>query len=341
MEALNYCTHAIEGLKNNAQNFMPEMPSTYKNILRVAELLKQAVKFRLPDNGDLFEDGLRALPAIFRLPYPIIAAEFQITKEGLGQGALAMRGETLDRSSKRIALAIEINSDNYDQYSWMLSQQKYDLLTSDGAVAIIPVFYVDAKQHWAIPPLGIVIPSRKIDDNSALFNKTKELYGGSLPQGVKKLPLEIHTTDLMPEYASKLEQESGLSYVMATAQQDSHDESRAILGLIEILSCNNVTTETIPAPKSLNKRRIAKGRVPMYEFKVLTLDFKDSHETTTKTSGGTHASPRVHLRRGHIRRLPNKNVWVNAAVVGNRKMGVVMKDYSVNSLVESGRENEK
>lgn len=341
MEALNYCTHAIEGLKNSAQNFMPEMPSTYNNILRVTELLKQAVKFRLPDNGDLFEDGLRALPAIFRLPYPIIAAEFRITNEGFGQGALAMRGEALDRSSKRIALAIEINLGNFDQYSWMLSQQKYDLLTSDGAIAIIPVFYVDAKQHWAIPPLGIVIPSRKIDDNLTLFNKTKELYGGSLPQGVKKLPLEVHTTDLMPEYASNLEQESGLSYVMATAQQDSHDESRAILGLIETLSCNNVTTETIPAPKPLNKQRIAKGKIPMYEFKVLTLDFQDGHESTTKSSVGTHASPRIHLRRGHIRRLPNKNVWVNATVVGNRKMGVVMKDYSVNSLVESGGDNEK
>ena len=341
MEALNYCTHAIEGLQNSAQNFMQDMPSTHKNILRVAELLKQAIKFRLPDNGDLFEDGLRALPAIFRLPYPIVAAEFQITSNGLGQGPLAICGETLDRSTKRIALAIEINADNYDIYSWMLSPQKYDLLTSDGAIAIIPVFYVDAKQHWAIPPLGIVIPSRKIDDNTILFNKTKELYGGSLPQGVKRLPLEIHATDLMPEYASKLEQENGLSYVMATAQQDSHDESRAILGLIEILSCNNVSTATIEAPKSLNKRRTAKGKVPMFEFKVLTLDFQDSPEATTKSLGGTHASPRIHLRRGHIRRLPEKNVWVNATVVGNRKMGVVMKDYSVNPNIELGGKNDK
>jgi hypothetical protein len=50
---------------------------------------------------------------------------------------------------------------------------------------------------------------------------------------------------------------------------------------------------------------------------------------TNKASGGTHASPRVHLRRGHIRRLPGKNIWVNATIVGNSDLGVVIKDYSV------------
>ncbi|MBI5430518.1 MAG: hypothetical protein HY938_08690 [Nitrosomonadales bacterium] len=332
MEALNFSTHAIEGLQESATHFMPGMPKTARNILRIADLLKQAIKFRLPDNGDLFEDALRALPAIFRLPYPIVAAEFRVTTDQLGQGPLAVRGENLDRSSKRIALAIEINTDNFDAYSWMLPQSKYDLLTLDGAIAIIPVFYIDAKQHWAIPPLGIAILSKKIDSTPALLERTKEIYGGDIPKGTKQLPLEMHTMDLMPEYAHELEIEQGVSHVMATAQQDTHDESRAIMGLIEILSCNNVRTETIPAPKALNKKRTAKGKTPLYEFKVLTLDFQDVHAVKTTSSQNTHASPRIHLRRGHIRRLENKTIWVNAAVVGNRKLGIVTKDYSVNPL---------
>lgn len=40
--------------------------------------------------------------------------------------------------------------------------------------------------------------------------------------------------------------------------------------------------------------------------------------------GSSHSGPGVHLRRGHIRRLKTKNVWVNACVVGN-KLRVLFK----------------
>ncbi|MDD2775704.1 MAG: hypothetical protein PHU06_07100 [Gallionella sp.] len=331
MEALNYCTHAIESLQLSVPRFLPHMPKTSQNILRVIELLKQAVKFRLPDNGGLFEDGLRALPAVFRLPYPIIAAEFSITNEGLGDGSLAMRGEELDRSTKRIALAIEINEVNFHSYSWLLPipEELHELLTSDGAIAIIPVFYRDSKKEWDIPPLGLVIPARKVVANNNALNMTQEIYEGKFPKGSKMHPLEAYPIDLMPEYADQLEQEEGLNYVMATAQQDSHDEMKAIMGLVEILSCSNVCTETIPASHALNKKRTSKGKPPLFEFKVLTLDFQDN-KTNASEKGGTHSSPRIHLRRGHIRRLPTKSIWVNATVVGNRQLGMVSKEYAVN-----------
>ena len=46
--------------------------------------------------------------------------------------------------------------------------------------------------------------------------------------------------------------------------------------------------------------------------------------------GGTHASPRTHLRRGHIRRLRwGPKVWVNSCVVNPGAIGGVNKDYAV------------
>nr|MCF1501516.1 hypothetical protein [Allorhizobium sp. Av2] len=46
------------------------------------------------------------------------------------------------------------------------------------------------------------------------------------------------------------------------------------------------------------------------------------------TGGGSHASPRLHLRRGHLRRLPEKTVWVRAAMIGAAsETGTVTKDY--------------
>ena len=77
-QALNYCTQAIESLTEQSRNFEFDSPMTAQNIRKVAALLQESVKFYLPDNGRLFDDGLRALPAVFRLPYPIIAGEFRI-----------------------------------------------------------------------------------------------------------------------------------------------------------------------------------------------------------------------------------------------------------------------
>ena len=309
------------------------MPRTARNIENVAQLLRQSVKFLLPDNGDLFEDGLRALPAVFRLPYPVIAAEFRITQDAPEhQQPLAIRGEQLHTSTKRIALAVEINSDNFDTFSWMLPQEKYELLTSDGAIAIIPVCYIDSNSKWIIPPYGIVIPARKSMGTLAMAMTSVDVFGGEVPKGMKHVPLEMHPTFLMPEYARQLEASNDTSYILATVSQDNHDESRAILNLIEILSCRNVTTETVSAPIALNKKREAKGKTPLFEYKILLLDMRAEHSNSAETSGGTHASPRIHLRRGHIRRLPNKIVWVNASVVGNRKAGIVTKDYSISKM---------
>ncbi len=46
--------------------------------------------------------------------------------------------------------------------------------------------------------------------------------------------------------------------------------------------------------------------------------------------GGTHASPRLHLRRGHPRQYaPGKYCWVQPCVVGNKAAGMVHKDYAI------------
>lgn len=46
--------------------------------------------------------------------------------------------------------------------------------------------------------------------------------------------------------------------------------------------------------------------------------------------GGTHASPRWHMRRGHWRNYKSgKRVWVEQMEVGDKSKGVIVKDYVV------------
>lgn len=99
---------------------------------------------------------------------------------------------------------------------------------------------------------------------------------------------------------------------------------------LSALACENVSTDTDHKPDAkLNKARVKKGKTPLFEYKVLKINTQVS-ATDANDSSGTHASPRTHLRRGHIRKLKNgKTIWVNGCVVSGSKEGIVNKDYLV------------
>ena len=100
-----------------------------------------------------------------------------------------------------------------------------------------------------------------------------------------------------------------------------------IVELLDALSCRNVVLETVPA-KPLTQRQAKWGVLPYDEYKVLTLDVPGAANTP---GDGTHGgrSPREHLRRGHIRRLPEHHVWVNSTVVNAGAAGKIHKSYKV------------
>lgn len=104
--------------------------------------------------------------------------------------------------------------------------------------------------------------------------------------------------------------------------------SNIILSMLSALACSNSSLIKQSAPIKLNKSRIKKGKQPFFSYKVLTIDTK-ADAKQQKGGIGTGNTKRVHLRRGHIRRLPDKTVWVNPCVVGDKSKGMVTKDYRV------------
>lgn len=113
-------------------------------------------------------------------------------------------------------------------------------------------------------------------------------------------------------------------------QTVSFSEIAELAGLfLSVLNCSNIEYIDNPAPENLNRKRIAAGKVPLFSYKTLHVK-TDAREVNRNPMGGTHASPRVHLRRGHVRRLSEtRNTWVSACVVGNRERGMVHKEYAV------------
>lgn len=102
-----------------------------------------------------------------------------------------------------------------------------------------------------------------------------------------------------------------------------------VLGFITALACSNVIESDQKAELKLNKSRTKKGKQPFFNYKILTIDTQKHRNDKKGGASSTHNSPRAHLRRGHIRRLEDRNVWVNPCVVGDKTKGVIDKEYKV------------
>ncbi|MEI7836952.1 MAG: hypothetical protein WCK05_11170, partial [Planctomycetota bacterium] len=75
--------------------------------------------------------------------------------------------------------------------------------------------------------------------------------------------------------------------------------------------------------------RLARPASTLFDYHILTIRPNAEHGPPGDR-GGSHASPRTHLRRGHIRRHPTAGrVWVNSTLVNPSALGSVNKDYAV------------
>lgn len=98
-----------------------------------------------------------------------------------------------------------------------------------------------------------------------------------------------------------------------------------IARFLSAIACKNVSIVDIHPPEKLQKKRLKNGKQPLFTFKILNIG---QPKGGGSFSAGDSGSVRVHLRRGHPRQyLPGKWTWVQPCVVGDKKKGIVHKDY--------------
>ncbi|MBF0148191.1 MAG: hypothetical protein HQL85_18705 [Magnetococcales bacterium] len=330
--AYNYSPHAMESLTTWARwlerNRMPKAAETTRELLKA---LKDSVKFMLPKGGKLFDSHLPTPGEmeLFKLPYPVVAAEFP-----------AQRTESDDIQStynsnicsKRIALALDIDARGQSDYC-----QFQDFPSGyTGATLIWPIDFHDNIQAWRPSWCGILefrgYPLEKPGawQKQALMEEKREMNNPFLRLSPFVLQRDLFLLGEIGENQVKFLESQNMS-VHYSGIGDTQAESTAIRQMCSVLNCSNIRAQSLAAPRNLNKKREKKGKSPFFEYKVLEVDgtpggLKSPH------GGGSHASPRVHIRRGHIRHLPTHNVWVQACVVGDKKNGVIHKDYRVCTL---------
>ncbi len=260
----------------------------------IIPLALKAPRFLMPIGGKTVEFDSRHLALPLKLPYPCVVMEFEDvdTYRGLFKAILIAIERAVPRGTVVDLYRVDTVGRQTGSIKWRWSPFKLCL--------------TQWVSQWAP---HFVVPMRK--------------YPTREGETVNVWAVDIRSEEVFSDkYFPNGYRNDGEQGVFTKTDEQ-------LLALLSTLQCSNVTTANIPAPTALNKKRIAKGKLPFVEYKILTV--AHSHHPDISL-GGHHASPRQHLRRGHIRRIAkNRTVWVHQCLVGDPKKGTIVKDYRVNA----------
>lgn len=198
----------------------------------------------------------------------------------------------------------------------------------DDMIRIRPEEYVPSRQGhrcWAISGFEAAIvlkdPGRERSSaritNAALRFRATRGFGLSNP-----LPSGAH----------------GLDWSTISWENNAKNIGQYVLQALVCLAAKGIKLEQATPSRVINKLRKAKGKPPQAEHHIVVID-PERILREPRNEHGTHASPRMHWRRGHIRTLADgRKVQVHACIVGDPKAGWVTHDYEVRTspvLVES------
>lgn len=320
ISARNYAAQAQVDLIKYAE-FLKKKGSVNdaSDCLSLAKDIGESVKFSLPNGGRLLNDGLRGLiTQRLNLPFDKICVEFFSDDSPFGKKRVIFAKElNFDEAITIISQSIEVSEKANVDIMKMNEGSNHNFIkaATDSKKYILVRGTVNSDHARIIPsPFSALV--------------TSDWYEEYAPEqknaiGIKLLPISLQE-NIINENVENINTDVFLSWVSS--------DIGAVLELCEALSCSNIAAESIGGLKrELNKKHAAKRKLPFYDTKVLTIKAPIIKKDNKKRNAGNGVSPRQHLRRGHIRRLADRNIWVNACVVGSQKNGVINKSYRITS----------
>jgi len=324
-QPLNYSVKASADLISAPA---PGAPLTRSAMRYLADKLKSAEVFQLPDGGQLL-DREKTPPEVpglmFRPPFPVIACEYPVARPHRIDHYY-----TVASSSRRIALAWDWNPDDLPAHL----KRVPGILALPPGVCVTSIFYLDSAKLWgcAAGAVHMAYDGAWLDVAEHLprsrFMSTMLANGRLAKDIMKGRGMESTFLPLCPEYLMAYRaSEASMAGAVDTARADINDEAVAYTDLCYALACKNVSTERISASATLNISRARSGKPPFKDFHILKVGGDACASNSLGTGEG--AGPRTHLRRGHIRRLgEGRLTWVSQTMVHGRK-DFVRKAYAV------------
>lgn len=335
LQTLNYSTHCLENWSENFDHLEPgdADPLLLAIIRSLAKVIAGAPKFQLSDGGRPMNDekSITRMFSSLRLPFPCVVLEYAAI------GPVSAKEVT---SSKRLAIVWDLQHGSPAIFTTLTAKS----LSARPGLLVQSVSYVNSHDIW-MPIMGMIeidtqSPVSKIDDFDEAGNEFfKELVEHRIERDGNK-PLISYPVTVYPTHPAIFDQVEMPSQVTDVLIADSGDEVLSAISFGALTACANVTSEVIKAPALLNKKRLAKNKTPFFDVRILAVEdggYSPSTAQGKSTATGGHASPRTHLRRGHIRKLPEKVIWVNAALVNPGSDSLKTPTYKLNT--KASRDN--
>lgn len=329
--AKNYAAQAEKFLREDLRGYMTARD--YASLMdQFVNEIKQSVHFALPDTGSIFDDDKKGIRGEkVRLPFPKITIEYYCPeiKEVHDDSVWASKRLIYAQEVLTKDLREKIDAANRDQQD-IVRQAVFNFEDEDIWIIVRAAVFYPHLNMWHPDVIGWVMPSSW---DQEMFHNLVPITDRGTDYTNGETRMHGFPVSLCPDM---LEQSQNVDDkdALECAMKDIASEVSAVLELCEALSCSNVHHHVVEQINpTVNERRIRDGKTPLYETRTLWIDVPGSDSGSSEHQGGTHRSPRQHLRRGHIRNLQSgKKVWVNATVVGSRDNGVINKAYGIKKL---------
>lgn len=352
----HFCTHALDDLIEYV-NTMGADKGAYEAYSREAvRWLRQSVKFAFDEEEahsvpqELAKQWLCEDP---KLPFEIIAIE--------------MTGEHEDSHNQlfdSVYLCVNLNIISKDIYAPI--QEDLDLIDDSqgfliwpiqrpkNAVAVYGGEWPDGKgdRRWYFAPvMAIILPRVEMDrwesmssemqkhrvhtvrplDSNEPFLMIQHLIDYQMTEDALIQSLTDKGQKPMPDGMGPTWMHNTIVRLMEDFGNTLVGDSKTVASMCTLLECSNVVYRTWPAPRKLNLKRRKKKREPFFEYKTLVIDPHKARVVGPVVGPQQlRKSPKLHLRRGHIRRLRSGGkTWVSPAMIGSKRRGLVLKDYEV------------
>jgi len=298
MQLGNYCTHLIEDLYTMREYYSE---NDWIKVQSFCKAVSSAQKFILPDNAEFYEtiyleDDSTSFNELMR--------EFISDEEAIKSTEIT----DFERESWHVPYPLTVfewrNTRSGEQHQ-VVNLVCFDKETGKSSLYI-------AVKHPGTPFY--------LEGTCLVFQKPLD------QQHEIEEAVHIYLDDLVERNPERY---SGPKQQMLLIASMSHHYVK-ILRTMTFMRCSNVYVKDVTAPKFLNRKRAKKNKVPFFEYKILEVKSEEKLVVVNDEPIRHHRSPRIHLRRGHIRRYKSGLcTYVSPCVVGNKKRGMVAKSYSM------------
>ena len=293
----NYSSNAIEfitkmiGTRSIGERFAADTETDFQCMRNVLKLLKDSIKFLIPLDADLG----------FEIPTEQILSSVDLIK--LPYHRIAIEYPVFQPSGifKKIDLCVP----GFREKDGYVSL-RFDQRDEFNGIAIISLEGNTVGEYagsWMINDQAMWIG----------LSDSETLRGGPF--------------DLLPGITKLIKGQGGDAF--EKHEQSIGGSSRVCLQFIIALSAKNIKQKIITPSKKLNKKRLKKGKLPFFDYRVLDIHVPALEHTGSPFSKNYQNKVRSHLCRGHFKKRKAGVFWWDAHMRGQKELGVIEKDYRV------------